>query len=195
MIFRNFAERLLGSKVKVKILMYMLSEGAPTSEREISRIIDVSHMAVNKSMKEFHELNLITPLKIGNVISWKFNEKSYAYEMIRDGLRKIAANPPLNDLKRMFTESLSGKNLKMAKIFGSIAEGKEEPDSDIGLIVVTENEEKKREIGRIIGKLSDTCAQRYGNILSPYIITEREAKNPANAKLIKSAEKGIWVIR
>ncbi len=195
MKFRNFADELLGSKVKVKILMYMLSEHVPTSERELSRILGVSHMAVNKVMKKLYELNLVTPLKIGNALSWKLNEKSYAYEALSiKNLRELAVNPPLLDLQKMFMEKLSGRDLKIAKIFGSVAEGKEEPDSDIDLLIVIKNEKQKKEIKEIIDELSDKCMQRYGNMLSPYIITEKDIKKPENKKILKSAERGIWVI-
>ena len=195
MIFRNFAKNMLGSKVKIKIIMYMLSENAQTSERELARILDVSHMAVNKSMKQLYDLNLVSPMKIGNVLSWKFNKNSYAYEHIaQNPLKGIADNPPLSDLKTIFSKKLTKKDLKEAIIFGSIAERKEEPDSDIDLLIITKNEKHKKQIKKTLAELSQICIQRYGNILIPYIITEAEAKTPQNKKIIKSAKSGFSVI-
>ena len=195
MMFRNFAENLLGSRVKIKILMYMLSENAPTSERELARILDVSHMAVNKSMKQFYDLNLVSPLKIGNVISWKFNENSYAYEQIAHrSLKTMADNSPLSDLRTIFMKKFSNSGLREARIFGSVAERKEEPESDIDLLIITKNEKHKSQIKKITIELSQLCTERYGNILSPYIITEEEAKKSANKKIIESARMGFSVI-
>ncbi len=195
MMFRNFAENLLGSRVKIKILMYLLSESAPTSERELARILDISHMAVNKSMKQFYDLNLISPLKIGNVISWKFNENSYAYEQIAHrSLKTMADNPPLSDLRTIFMKKFSNSGLREAKIFGSVAERKEEPESDIDLLVIAKSEKHKGQVKKITAELSQLCTERYGNMLSLYIITEEEARRPANKKIIESARMGFSVI-
>ncbi|MBM3303874.1 MAG: nucleotidyltransferase domain-containing protein [Candidatus Aenigmarchaeota archaeon] len=193
MKFRNFAEGLLGSKVKVKVIMYMLSENVPTSEREVARILNVSHMAVNKVMKDFHDFNIITPFKIGNVISWKLNERSYAYEAVTN-IKHMAKWPPLEDLKAKIRSKLSGYALKRVAIFGSVAEGREEPDSDIDLLVITEDEKQKKEVVRALAGFSDDCIQRYGNRLSPFVLTEEEIKKTAKRRMVKGAEKGIVVI-
>ncbi len=195
MRFRNFTESILGSKVKIKILMYMLSEGVPTSEREISRILNISHMAVNKAMGTFRELNLVSQLRIGNVNSWKFNKESYAYEAIAiNNLKWMAAHTPFEDFKEEFGKEFSTSHLTRAVIFGSIAEGMEEPDSDIDLLIITNNSENKARIEKKIGDFVETCMKRYGNVLSPHIITEKETNKTENVKILKGAEKGIQVI-
>ena len=194
MKFRNFPESMLGSKVKVKVLMYMLADNMPTSERELSRIIGVSPMAVNKVMKEFHGLNLMSPLKIGNVVSWKLNEKSYAYESLAD-IRRMAKASPLQDLRERLKEGLAGRGIKRAEIFGSIAEGTEEANSDIDLLILVKGEKQKGVASLAAKALSQGLIQRYGNSLSPYILTEKEAKRPSNAAILGIADKaGIRII-
>ncbi len=74
MQFRDFAENLLASKVKIKPLRVLLGEETITSERELAKLIGVSHGAVNKAMKDFYELNLVVPLRAGNVAN-VFTEK------------------------------------------------------------------------------------------------------------------------
>lgn len=192
MRFRNFPEAALGSKVKVRILMYMLSEGTPTSERELSRILDVSHMAVNKSMKDFHNLNLVSPIRIGNVISWKTNEGSYAYDAITN-LKYMAKNLPLEELKARIRENLSVFDLPRIAIFGSVAERREEPDSDIDLLVITRDAKQNEIVIKKLSELSEFFIKRYGNRLSAHVITEKEAKSPINKKIVMSAHKGIVI--
>ena len=100
MQFRDFEEELLGSKVKVKLLKYIISEEAITSEREIAKLINVSHGAANKTLKMFHDLNLITPMRIGNVIVWNLNKNSYAYQFLLNFFSNIKnREQPIKHLK------------------------------------------------------------------------------------------------
>ncbi len=193
MRFRNFPETLLGSKVRVKILMYMLAEGAPTSERELSRILGVSHMAVSKSIKGLYELNLLMPFRIGNVISWRLNKKSYSYDALMDIENIMAKRPPLEDLRLVLKEKLSGRGLLMARIFGSVVDGRSEPDSDIDLLIVAPGR-KHNEISDVVDELSDVCLQRYGNRLSAHILTERTTKERRYRAIVRGSDSGITVI-
>ena len=124
MQFREFEEELLGSRVKVKLLKYIISEEAITSEREIAKLIGVSSGAVNKTLKMFHELNLITPMRIGNVMIWNLNKGSYAYQFIQSFFYKIKnREQPIKHLKSEIVNFLNNvQGLKKVVIFGSIAE-------------------------------------------------------------------------
>lgn len=188
MKFHDFFEGALGSKVKVKVLRYLLSEGVPTSEHEIARILGVSHTAVNKSMKEFCDFNIVTPMRIGNANAWKVNERHYAYNNLK--LLKDL-EPPLENLKSKIKGYL-GQIAERAVIFGSVAEGKELPDSDVDLLVLVKNDEDKKRALRAVSLLAEACLTLYGNKLSPYVLTYGEyAKDNS---ISKAAEKGIVVI-
>ncbi|MBU4246251.1 MAG: nucleotidyltransferase domain-containing protein [Nanoarchaeota archaeon] len=178
MQFRNFAENLLGSKVKVKLLKYLISEGAITSEREISRIIGASSGAVNRTLKEFSDLNLIRSTRIGNVTAWQLNEKSYAYSYITNFFNKLKSREePISELGRDISKALADTSgIKKAILFGSVAEGRELPESDIDLFILIENEKSRGGIQSAIGALNELCLQKYGNILSLYVLTPNEVK-------------------
>ena len=134
MKFRDFAECLLGSKVKVKLIRYLLSRGAITSEREIASLIGVSHNAVNKILKEFYELNLISPLRVGTATVWNINKDSYAFQVVSK-LGGIVT--PLEDLESKIIKQYDlVKPIKRVVIFGSLVEGEELPNSDIDLFVL-----------------------------------------------------------
>lgn len=192
MRFRNFPELVLGSKTKLRVLLHLLAEpGMPTSEREVARLLGVSHTAVNKVMKDFYDAHLVTPMKIGNVNAWKLNEKSYAYWAISD-FRRMATAPPIERLKKDTMAYLASYEcVRQAVIFGSIAEGGELPDSDIDLLIVVDDEKnKKYVIEQAISGLSERCLTFYGNKLSPSVITQDEFETTKNRRLI---EKGISV--
>lgn len=278
MQFRNFAENLLGSKVKIKVLKYLLSEATITSEREISRLIGLSPGAVNKTLKEFQNLNLINPMKVGNITTWRLNKESYAYKFyvskLKDcgkdtenlfgsrvkikllehivseeavtseqetakiiGVSQGAINKTLKLFRQLFAlikpmkvnnttallldkkssayinylskltfekpikelisdiETLnSASAIKKAILFGSVAEGRELPESDIDLFIQVENEKGRKNIFSGLENLGIACLQRYGNKLNSHIFTSADMKNPKHKKFLENVMKGIRVI-
>ena len=196
MQFRNFAENLLGSKIKIKLLKYILSEEAITSEREIARLIDVSAGAVNKTLKEFHELNLISPMRVGNVTIWNLNKDSYAYKYIGCFFHKLKdREEPISELQADIIKNVPFPEIKKAILFGSVAEGRELPGSDIDLFILTENKKGAEKILSHVEKYSNSLfLQKYGNKLSAHIFTLKDMKNPKNKKFIENVMKGIRVI-
>ncbi len=195
MQFRNFAENLLGSKVKIKLLKYILSEGAITSEREIARLIGVSAGAISKTLKEFHALNLISPMRIGNVITWQLNEKSYAYSYLQNFFNKIKnREEPLSDLETQIKNLSYIPDIKKAILFGSVAEGRELPESDIDLFILVENEKGRKNTLSSMDYQNNLFLQKYGNKLNMQIFTPDDMKSPKNKRFIENIMKGIRVI-
>lgn len=191
MRFHGFPEFVLGSKVKLKVLLYLLSENVPTSEREISRILGVSHTAVNKVIKDFHDANLVTPIRVGNSNVWKLNAESYAFKAITS-LEYLAKNPPLNELQGEFEVFFSYPAVKSVIIFGSIAEGKEMPDSDIDLFILVDKDIKKN-ILQEISEMEVKLIRKYGNKLSARIYTIKEFSS-LNKRMVENINNGIKVI-
>ena len=195
MKFRDFAETLLGSKVKVKLISHLLKEESITSERELAKIIGVSHSAVNKALNDFHELNLITPLRVGNVIIWNMNKQSYAYNFLEHFSGKIKESPRDDLLSTIKSYFGFYKGIKKIVLFGSIAEGKETPNSDIDLLVLVENENIRKKVFRQTENLNSECLAIYGNKVSPQVLTEKEFAliEKRNKKFIESIKRGIVV--
>ena len=195
MQFRNFAENLLGSKIKIKLLKYILSEEAITSEREIARLIGVSAGAVNKTLKEFHDLNLISPMRIGNVIAWQLNEKSYAYNYLQGFFSKLKhRETPISAIQTDIKTLAHRPEIKKAILFGSVAESREIPESDIDVFILVETEKNRKDVLFSMGNLNNSCIQKYGNELNVHIFTLKDMKNPKNKKFLENVMNGIRVI-
>ncbi len=188
MQFRNFAERLLGSKVKIRILERILKDQIITSERELAKIIGVSHGAVNKVFKEFHELNLVSPLRVGSAIAWQLNKDSYAYEAV-----KMLYFDPLNVLKGELHGALEHPSVNKVVIYGSVAEGRELPNSDIDVFILIGYEENKKAIMPKVAEATQRIMQLFGNKLSTTILTLRDMKLKKYEKLLQNINKGIVV--
>lgn len=193
MQFREFTRKALGSQGRVEVLLYLLKNRTPTSEREIARILGMSHTSVNKIMKDFYDINLVAPMRVGDAQAWRLNEGSYAYSALQD-LKKLAEQPPIEHLKENIGKALIKYPVLKAAVFGSLAEGRETPSSDIDLFVVIENEEARKPVLEKLTKLADICMQAYGNALSLTVMTIKETTSLKNQKLVEAARKGISVI-
>ncbi|MDI6887081.1 MAG: nucleotidyltransferase domain-containing protein [Candidatus Thermoplasmatota archaeon] len=189
MKFRNFLKTALGSANKIKILRYLLKDEMPASEREIARLLGMSHMSVNRIMKDFSDLNLVIQTKIGGVNMWRINKESWTYGALRS-LRDTQTDP-LQALKDNFILG-AWTDITEAYIFGSVAEGTELPESDIDLLLIIKSKEMEKEIRSLAAEKQETCLKLFGNPLSPHIFTEEEAKQKKNKKIVEKARsRGI----
>lgn len=191
MIFRNFPEALLGSKAKVKIILFLLSGGGPISERELARRLGFSHVAIGRSLRELRSTSLVRSLRMGNVNVWSLNESSYARKALN--LEHLAMYPPLLDIKRNLESDFGEAPIKRVVLFGSIPEGREAEDSDIDLFLLVGSEKEKKQALEHVFKIAYKYKERYGNPLSPHILTERESKSPGNRRLMENVNRGIVI--
>lgn len=179
------------SKVKQKILLFLFGNYTAMSERELARILGVSHASVNRIMREFSEIDLVYSNRVGNVVMWNVNRKSLAYKELKE-LPSLLTSP-LNHLLQTISMSLAGQRINRAILFGSVAEGKERPGSDIDLFILTPNNDTKSSLAQPLESLANKCLELYGNCLQPYVLTEKEFNKPRNKYLLENIAKGITV--
>ncbi len=73
---------VLNSKTRVKIIKFLLTHEASMSEREIASILKVSHMSINRTMRELADVNFVDFVTVGKAHLWKVNRKSYAFKVL-----------------------------------------------------------------------------------------------------------------
>ncbi len=71
MKFHTSLLNLLNSKTKVKIIRFLLTYEASMSEREIASILKVSHMSVNRTMRELTDMNFVNFVVVGKAMPLK----------------------------------------------------------------------------------------------------------------------------
>jgi predicted nucleotidyltransferase len=183
---------ILNSKTKLKIVKFLLTHEASMSEREIASILKVSHMSINRTMRELSEVNFVNFVTIGKAHLWKINRKSYAFKVLSEFIKGVSRiKDPLDDLKDMILTNISKTLIKKVVLFGSVAKGAEKTDSDIDVFFLVKDSRDKEKLSSALEKLSNACLETYGNRLSPYILTEQEAKKKARAKFLSEIKKGI----
>ncbi len=196
MKFRFSILDLLSSGTRVKIIKFLLAHEAPMSEREIASILKISHMSVNRTMREFLEYNLVNFATAGRAHLWRVNKKSYAFKALSELIRCTGKiSEPLDDLKKTIRANLRGTPAERAVLFGSIASGLEKTDSDIDLFIQVKDDAARKKLEQTANKLSTMCLEKYGNVLSPYILTNREIDNKKELTIISEINKGDEIYR
>lgn len=192
MRFHGLYSNVLKSEVKLKIIEFLLNHEASMSEREIASILKVSHMSVNRTIRELAEMNLVAYMTIGKAHVWTVNRKSFAYKSMKRLMDKLKTMPdPLRELKRLIMHNLSGSPVKRVVLFGSIVKNTERPDSDIDLFILVKNVRDQNNLEGSIEELSSACLDVFGNRLSPYILTEKQYKERQSLSIISEVNKGI----
>lgn len=186
---------ILNSKIKVKLIKFLLIHQSLMSEREIASILKVSHMSINRTMRELANMNFVDFVTIGKAHSWKVNRKSYAFKVFLEFFEGAAGVIlPLQDLKNLILKNLPKDLVKKAVLFGSVAKGEEKVNSDIDLFLLVEDKNDKEKLEFVLEKLSNECLEIYGNRLSPYILSKQEIKSKRDLKIISEINKGILIL-
>ncbi len=164
------------------------------SEREIASVLKVSHMSINRILRELSEINFIDFVTIGKAHLWKINRKSYSFKVLSELIKSFSnIKEPIENLKDMLLRNLPKTLIKRLVLFGSIAEGSERVNSDIDIFVMVKDKQDKMKLEFQVEKLSNLCFEIYGNRLAPYILTERELKQKKKLKVISEINKGIEI--
>lgn len=192
MLFRNSVISFLNSPLKLKIISFLIKKDILMSEREISRLLDVSHMSVNRTMQELEGINFVHPGRVGRAHVWRVNRRSYAYQVysrVIESLKDI--NSPLDDLKETILANLPLPAIEKLVLFGSVAKQDERPDSDIDIFILVKDASAMAEIHTAVEALSLICLERFGNALSPYVLTRKGLREKAGLKLVSELDSGV----
>lgn len=183
MLFHDFLETLLGSKVKIKVLRTLWKHKEKEfTIRELAKFLDLSHVGIKKALTELEKTNAITMRTLGRSHAFKLNTNSYAASIIQETFNKEAKT--LSELQHMIKKKLEASAITTAVLFGSIAEGKETPLSDIDLLIVTNQPDKAEET---IASLQQDITERFGNSISAYYVSEKDLLRKRENPPIKQA--------
>lgn len=185
---------MINSAAKINIIKHLMKYETPMSEREIASVIQMPHTSVNRTLKELALYNLVSYSVAGSTHLWKLNKKSYGYAALSPCINTIyALKSPLENLKILILKGLPPALVKRVVLYGSVAKGTEEPNSDIDLFILVANEMLKKKVRNIVDELSNKCLDAYGNRLEAYILTEKERDHKKDLGVLHEVDKGIQI--
>src|SRR5262245_12975662 len=156
---------LLSSRVKAEI--FRLLFGAARRElhgRELERQSGLADATVRQELKRLTRIGVVESRQDGNRTYYRANTQHPLYADIRNLVLKTSG---LADVLR---EALNDGGIRLAFVFGSIANATENAHSDLDLLVI--GTISLRQLGR---RLSGIAA-KIGREVNPHIFTEEEFK-------------------
>lgn len=189
MLFHNYLEKLLGSKIKIKILRtFVRFETKKFTSRELAEYIHTSHSTVLNSIQDLEAMNIIQKERYGNSTLISMNRNSYSFNLLKEIFTKETET--LTELIKTLNKDVTTAEVML--MFGSIVRAQEEMNSDIDLLVITK---KKIETELLIAKIQNSITKKFGNILAAQIMTRREFEKKKNSPFIKDLLKEYKLIK
>jgi predicted nucleotidyltransferase len=171
--------------------LLLLHSGMEFYQRDIADQTGHALLAVQKALERIEQAGLLRIRKSGNRVYYRGNAEHPAFEDIRQMLIKTVG---IAEPFREALEPLSGK-IRAAFIYGSIAQGRETPESDIDLFIVGDigTKEVVKQVGSLAGKL--------GREVNPVVFPPEELRDIVSKGLESRPfigrvleESKIWLI-
>ena len=181
---------MVDSKSKIRILRLLIKyPERDFTEREIAEMIGMSPNTVNLALRDLRKTNLFAYKRIGRTHSYRCNMESVHYPILK---RLFEEERGLWDsLVDLLKERLG--DLGTCILFGSFAEGKEEFDSDLDLLMVATD---KAAAEKLLAELAEDLRIRYSIVISPVVLTQDEMDEKKDMPFIKKAlSEGIVIVK
>lgn len=175
MRFHDLPQNLLDSKVKLKLLAYLFNKlEVEMSERELARLLDISNFSVNQLMIFFEQNNLVERRRVGATTVWRLKNGSYYYQLLENIFKRLSTYPPpIEHFKNLVLSSYPLKQVSRIYLYGSVAEGRENYNSDIDLLVAIKDSADKKKIEEANDKLRVSCLALYGNLVQILVMSSK----------------------
>ena len=191
MLYSKYLEKVLGNRTKIVMLRAFsrIPEKVWTS-RGLAHFLGTYNTTVLDNLGDLEEMGLLDLGMHGHVKTIKFNRESFVFkEIVKPlfGAERKTLDILIEDLK----SAVSPKDVSLFALFGSIAEHSERSNSDIDVIIVTENKDK---IEKSLEEAQYSISKKFGNELSPFVLSPTEFKAKQDTSFIKEAKKNHIVL-
>ena len=182
MRFHGYQERIVGSKSKVRLLrvLFNFSDSEFTGD-DLARKAGVSKPAAHEALSELAVENVVSRRVAGRAYLYSLSPKSYSAKLVAPLFRP--EDSPLEEMARVVRKRLSAVPLVSAILFGSIARGEEEEQSDLDLYLVVRSNVERKKAEAKISELNRLTTDYFGNRLSAMIKTVDELKHAYKNRL------------
>jgi predicted nucleotidyltransferase len=163
--------RLLSSRVKAELLRLLFGvDAAELHLREIARRAKLNDATVRQELRRLTDLRLVEVRRSGNRLYLCANRNHPLYPDLRALVLKTSG---LADVLR---SALGADGIRVAFVFGSLANGTEKPGSDIDLMVV--GDLSLRQLARQL----DGVSAQLGREINPHVFRPKELAARRHAK-------------
>lgn len=183
MKLHEYLEKLLGNKIALSALRILVNyRGRIFTIRSLARDVGASHPEVSTTLKELEKFGIVQIQPVGRAYQISLNEKSYVLKEIIEPILQ-AEKKTLAKVISVLSNHLDTKKIISSAIFGSVSKGKEKEDSDIDVLVISDDFDHATEA---IANASEDVALGFHTRVSPIIFTRKEFISKRKGDLIHS---------
>lgn len=183
MKFHKYLEQLIANRVSISILRTLFDyKGKIFTIRSLADASNVSKTEAAVTVEELEKFGVIKIQPVGRAYQLSLNEKSYALNKIIKPIL-VAEKKTLDELVTILKSHLSSGKIISAVIFGSVSRGEEKEDSDIDLLVISDDFDYAT---KIIATASEEISLVFHNNLSPVIFSKKEFVSKKGSVLVRS---------
>jgi predicted nucleotidyltransferase len=159
----NLLAEMLSSRSRAEFFRILFGVGSNEFHlREIERRSGLAIGTIRQEASKLERLGLIIKRKDGNRTYFSANQTHPLYKTIHELVLKTSG------LAEILIQALSTEEIKFAFIFGSIAAGEENAESDLDLFIIGK-------IGlRSLSKLLKAPGEKIGREINPHIMSADE---------------------
>lgn len=190
MISQNVLESIFGSPAKIRILRVLSASPQPLSGRQVGELSRLSHRGAIQALESLVELGAVRQRRVGAAYQYSLSQGNVAVETIIAPSLNAEASM-LDDLKRNITAQFRGKAVSLT-LYGSLARGTGKRGSDIDVLAVSRDEQRKKELEEKAAASISFFRERYNAVLSLHCYTLIELRSKKNLPLLKSVmQEGV----
>lgn len=183
MKLHDYLEQVLGNKVSIRILRTLLKhKGKIYTVRKLALDAGTSHPETSKIIEQLEKFGVVKIQPVGRAYHLSLNQKSYVLtKIIKPAI--TAEEQTLDELIFILKKYFDAKEIITAIIFGSVSTKTEKEDSDIDLLVISDNIEKANEI---IADAQEEIGLIFHSSISPLIFSKKQITSKKNTNLVRS---------
>ena len=190
MISQNVLEAIFGSPAKIRILRVLSASPQPLSGRQVGELSRLSHRGAIQALESLVELGAVRQRKVGAAYQYALSLGNVAVETIIAPTLQAEASM-LDDLKRNITAQFRGNVLSLT-LYGSLARGTGKRGSDIDVLAVSRDEQRKKALEDKAAASIPFFRERYNAVLSLHCYTLVELRSKKNLPLLKAVlQEGV----
>lgn len=174
MKLHNYLEQILGNRIAVRVLRTLVRyKGKIYTIRRLAEDAGASHPEVSKTLDELEKFGIVQIQPVGRAHQVSLNERSYVLGKIIKPALKAEENT-LAEVISILKNRLGTKKIISAVIFGSVAKREERDDSDIDVLVIS------NDLNHAISAISDAALEislKFQSKVSHIVFSESQFRS------------------
>lgn len=178
-----YLEQVLGTKAGIGILRSLVRyRGRVFTIRGLGRDAGISSVETSRTIEQLEQFGIVKVQPVGRAHQVSLNDKSYVLNRIIKPIL-MAEEKTIFEIVTILAKYLTGKKIISAVVFGSVVKGEEKEDSDIDLLVISDDFDYATEA---VSDASEEIALVFHSRISSIIFTKKEVVSKKKGDLVRS---------